>query len=283
MSLSRRSALKFILATAGTALAGSYPVFIERNLLQINRYRIPVPRLPRAFEGFTIVHLTDLHYGSLVSLEKLYKVIETANSIPRDMIVCTGDYVQEYNATEQVNAIWPLLGRLHAPNGVLSVLGNHDHWADTDRSLYWLKKTGQDLRHSTRKIDKAGQSLWFAGGGDLWEDHISVDALLEPIPQDGCVIAAVHNPDSADTIFERNPDLFIAGHTHGGQVDLPFVGTPVLPVRNKNYSSGLKHSENGIPVFISKGIGWALYPVRFNCVPEIAVLTLTGKNDMKET
>jgi uncharacterized protein len=283
MSLSRRTALKFIFAAAGAALAGCYPVFIERNLLQINRYRIPVPRLPRAFEGFTIVHLTDLHYGSLVSLKKLHKVIETANSIPRDMIMCTGDYVQEYYATEQVDAIWPLLGKLHAPHGVLSVLGNHDHWADTERSLYWLKKTGQGLRNSTRKIEKAGESLWFAGGGDLWEDHFSVDLLLEQVPQDGCVITAVHNPDSADTVLKRNPDLFITGHTHGGQVDIPFVGTPILPVRNKNYTSGLKYSNYGIPVFISKGIGWAMYPVRFNCVPEIAVLTLTGKVAMKET
>jgi uncharacterized protein len=100
---------------------------------------------------------------------------------------------------------------------------------------------------------------------------------MEPIPKDDCRIVLAHNPDSADTIQESKPDLVISGHTHGGQVNIPFIGTPVLPVKNKNYSFGLKRSIDNIPVFISRGIGWAIYPVRFNCYPEIAVLTLTGK------
>jgi len=74
-------------------------------------------------------------------------------------------------------------------------------------------------------------------------------------------------------------DLMISGHTHGGQVDIPFVGTPVLPVRNKNYSSGLKQSPRGTDVFISRGIGWSVYPVRFNCFPEIAILELVPAKD----
>jgi predicted MPP superfamily phosphohydrolase len=94
---------------------------------------------------------------------------------------------------------------------------------------------------------------------------------------DDCRIVLAHNPDSADTIFESKPDLMISGHTHGGQVTIPFIGSPVLPVKNKNYSFGLRYSYENVPVFISKGIGWAIYPVRFNCFPEIAVLTLTRK------
>ena len=82
------------------------------------------------------------------------------------------------------------------------------------------------------------------------------------------------NPDTCDTDFSARIDLMISGHTHGGQVDIPFIGTPVLPVRNKNYSSGLKQSPRGTGVFISRGIGWSVYPVRFNCFPEIAVLEL---------
>jgi uncharacterized protein len=100
---------------------------------------------------------------------------------------------------------------------------------------------------------------------------------MKPVPKDDCRIVLAHNPDSADTILESKPDLVISGHTHGGQVNIPFIGTPVLPVKNKNYSFGLKRSIENIPVFISRGIGWAIYPVRFNCFPEIAVLTLTGK------
>jgi hypothetical protein len=163
---------------------------------------------------------------------------------------------------------------LAAPAGVYAVLGNHDHWADTERSLYWLEKTGQNLRHRTATIARDGQRIWLVGAGDLWEDHVGLDGLLSGIPDGECRIVLAHNPDTADTDFSARVDLILAGHTHGGQVNLPFIGPPVLPVKNKTYSSGLKFSPRGAPVFISRGIGWAVYPVRFNCLPEIAVLEL---------
>lgn len=96
--------------------------------------------------------------------------------------------------------------------------------------------------------------------------HLSITGPM------GVVLA--HNPDSANTSYRKRIDLMISGHTHGGQVNLPFLGAPFLPVQNKEYSSGLKRSPRGCPVFISKGIGWAICPVRFNCFPEIAVLEL---------
>ncbi|NQU39869.1 MAG: hypothetical protein HQ523_07955 [Lentisphaerae bacterium] len=94
------------------------------------------------------------------------------------------------------------------------------------------------------------------------------------MPESDCRIVLAHNPDTADTSFSSRVDLMLSGHTHGGQVRIPFIGPPVLPVRNKNYSSGLKSSLRGATVFISRGIGWAILPVRFNCFPEIAVLEL---------
>jgi len=112
------------------------------------------------------------------------------------------------------------------------------------------------------------------GGGDLWEDHIPLDELLRSIPGDECRIVLAHNPDSADTPYTARVDLMLCGHTHGGQVVIPFYGPPVLPVANHAYSSGLVTSPRGTLVFISKGIGWAVYPARFNCFPEIAVLEL---------
>jgi uncharacterized protein len=281
IKIDRRKFLKFGSMVAGAGLLATYPVFIERYIVQVNKYLIPVPRLPPAFEGFTIVQLTDLHYGPLVPWSQMQSVIHRANSIPRDMIVCTGDYIHERNTVDLIDKIWPLLGTLRAPGGVLSVLGNHDHWGDTERSVYWLNKTGQNLRHQIRKLERNGQSLWFVGAGDLWADNCDIDHLMKPIPGDECRIVLAHNPDSADLILGEKPDLVISGHTHGGQVNIPFIGTPVLPVKNKNYSFGLKYSLHNAPVFISRGIGWAIYPVRFNCFPEIAVLTLTNnKNAM---
>lgn len=272
--ISRRRFLKIAGCAGALGLVASYSVFIERYIVLTNTYRIPVPNLPKAFSGFRIVHLTDLHYGFLVPHGLIRSVVARANRIESDLIVCTGDYVHEKKATGQIDAVWPLMGELDAPSGVFSVLGNHDHWADTNRSRYWLTQTGQDLNHRTHSIKRDGSKLWVAGAGDLWEDHRSLDGLLSGIPESDCRIVLGHNPDTADTDFSSRVDLLISGHTHGGQVNIPFVGTPILPVRNKTYSSGLKSSPRGTNVFISRGIGWAIYPVRFNCFPEIAVLEL---------
>lgn len=272
--ISRRRFLQLTGYAGIFGLVASYPVFIERYIVLTTHYRIPVPNLPRAFSGLRIVHLTDLHYGLLEPLCLIRDVIARANLIPRDVIFCTGDYVHQKNSTEQIDAVWPLIGELKAPLGVFSVLGNHDHWADTGRSQYWLGRTGQDLRHNAVPIERDGSRLWLVGAGDLWEDHRSLDQVMRTIPESDCRLVLAHNPDTADTDFSSRVDLMISGHTHGGQVDIPFVGTPVLPVRNKAYNSGLKKSLRGTSVFISRGIGWAVYPFRFNCFPEIAVLEL---------
>jgi predicted MPP superfamily phosphohydrolase len=281
--MDRRKFLRLCTGAGALGLITSYPVFIERYLVAINHYCIPLPRLPAAFDGFTIVHLTDIHYGFLFPLAIVRSVIERANAIPCDLIVCTGDHVHETKSKGQIDTVWPHLVKLRARCGVLSVLGNHDHWADTGRSLWWLESSGQNLRHQVKAVTRGGARLWFAGAGDLWEDHRDLDPLLSQIPGDECRIVLAHNPDTADTGFSSSVDLFISGHTHGGQVNIPFVGAPVLPVSNKTYSSGLKRSGRGDPVFISRGIGWAIIPVRFNCLPEIAVITLskTVQEDLK--
>lgn len=274
--INRRKFIKYSGLVGAAGLFG-YPLFIERYIILTNYYRIKVPNLPQEFSGFRIVHLTDLHYGFLVPLAIIRNVVQRVNRLDRDLIVCTGDYVHEKGGTTQIDAVWPLLSRLSAPFGVFSVLGNHDHWADTERSLYWLDKTNQNLRHKVTALEKKGKRLWIAGAGDLWEDHRNLDRILSEIPDSECRIVLAHNPDTADSEFSGRVDLMISGHTHGGQVNIPFIGPPILSVRNKNYTSGIKTSTRGMGVFISRGIGWAIYPVRLNCPPEIAVLELIPK------
>ena len=274
MDASRRRFLRHLFGAGLLSAAACYPVFIERRIVRETHYRIHISNLPPAFRGFRLVHLTDLHHGFLVSLSFIEGIVQRVNHIPRDLVVCTGDYVHERNSTAQIDRVWPALSKLTAPEGVFAVLGNHDHWADTERSRYWLARSGQDLRARAVGVERQGRRLWFAGGGDLWEDHIAIDSLLEPLPEEDCRILLVHNPDSADTSFKTHVDLILAGHTHGGQVRIPFFGAPVLPVRNKAYASGLVRTDKGHAMFISRGIGWAIYPVRFNCFPEIAVLEL---------
>jgi len=192
----------------------------------------------------------------------------------QDITVCTGDFVHARDTTEEIDAVWPALGALHAPGGVYSVLGNHDHWANGARSREWLDRSGQNISHRAVKLERGGKALWLAGAGDLWEDHRCLDWVLGGLPEADCRMVLAHNPETADSKYVSRVDLVISGHTHGGQVNLPLLGPPILPVQNKAYTCGLQKSLRGGNVFISRGIGWAIYPVRFNCFPEIAVLEL---------
>lgn len=273
MGLTRRGFLKYILLGGALALIGSYPTLIERNIVHISHYRIPVPDLPLSFQGFTIAHLTDLHLGLLVSPAFIRGVVERTNQLKPDLIVCTGDFVHRRNTTKEIDIVWPIVSQLAARNGVLSVLGNHDHAADFQRSLYWLERTGQNLRHRCQAIVRGKDRIVFGGAGDYWEDELGIDEVFSSSGEGECRILLSHNPDSVDTYFKTPVSLVLCGHTHGGQIVLPFVGPPVLPVENKRYRSGLIATEKA-HLFISRGIGWALYPVRFNCPPEIALLEL---------
>jgi predicted MPP superfamily phosphohydrolase len=273
--MNRRQFLKKVLwGMAGTTVVGTYPLFIERYLIGINYYTIPVPRLPRQFNGLRIVHLTDLHYGPLTPLAFLDNVIQKTNQLEKDIVVCTGDYVRGDKAVQKIAGIWSVLAKLHAPEGVYTVLGNHDHWAGTEKTLAWLNKSGHhNLRHRAIPLSRGGETLWLGGAGDLWEDHVSLDQVLKDVPPHACRLVLAHNPDTADTDYTSRIDLMISGHTHGGQIRLPVIGTLLLPVKNRAYTSGFIRSRK-TNIFISRGIGWAVLPVRLNCFPEIAVLNL---------
>ena len=145
--MNRRTFLKIGLYGGVAALLGSYPVLIERNIVQVNRCKVPIANLPPSFNGFILAQLTDLHLGFLVSESFVKGIVHRTNKLRTDLIVCTGDYVHERNSTQQIDKVWPILSKLEAKHGVYSVLGNHDHWADSDRSLYWLERTGQNIRH----------------------------------------------------------------------------------------------------------------------------------------
>jgi len=121
-----------------------------------------------------IVHLTDLHRGPLVSEDYFDRVIDTANRIPRDMTVCTGDFVQDESS--QMDVVFPKLGRLTAGNGVYSTLGNHDCWVDLEKADAWLDRIGQNFRHRAVALVRNGESLWVGGAGDLNEDILGIDA-----------------------------------------------------------------------------------------------------------
>jgi uncharacterized protein len=258
--MNRRTFLKWALSGGTLVLVGSYPTFIERTTVLVNHYKIPLPNLPASFHGFRLAQLTDIHLGQLVSAAFVEKLVQRTNRLGADAILCTGDFVHARNTVEEIDQIWPLLAKLDAKYGVYSVLGNHDHWADTDRSLYWLERTGQDLRHQSKVIYQGKDRIILGGAGDYWADQLKIDEIFTSSDEHDCRILLSHNPDSVDTDFVTPLDLVISGHTHGGQVVVPLFGPITVPVNNKNYTSGLITAPK-TQLFISRGIGWAIVPV----------------------
>jgi predicted MPP superfamily phosphohydrolase len=200
-------------------------------------------------------------------------VVWMANRGRQDVTVLTGDYVHRNHTAADIRTVWPVLNKLTAPEGVFAVLGNHDHWADTQASIRALKASGFNLRHRSHLFERQGQRLWLAGTGDLWEDEQTMDTVFAGVSDDDCKILLAHNPDTADLPFVTKIDLMLSGHTHGGQVYFPFIGAPWAPVRNKAYMRGLVQTRR-FPLFVSRGIGWAGYPLRFLSPPEMALIIL---------
>ncbi|MEM7181022.1 MAG: metallophosphoesterase [Spirochaetota bacterium] len=252
-----------------------YMVFIERYLLQVNTYHLSFPNLPIEFDGVRIVQISDLHYGFLMPMSYIRYVLATAMEVKADIIVATGDYVKKSKSKQEIHKVWPELRKLSAKYGVYMVLGNHDHSANEKLSLQYLQESGFSVRHSARCIGWSSRRLCIGGAGDFTEDDAKIDLAFSNTYSNDFKILLAHNPDTADLSYQTKVDLILAGHTHGGQFRLPYYDKAlILPVKNKQYDFGMRKNSRGHTVFISKGIGWSFLPLRFNCLPELAVLQL---------
>lgn len=271
--LSRRQLLSGAAAMAGTLVPATYVAAVAPFDFQFDSYDLPVPNLSPEFEGFRIAQLTDIHVGFNVTPADLRKIVHRVNALGVDAVVLTGDYAD--HGPENLDAAWAELAELRAPSGVYGVLGNHDHWISRAASLEWLEKTGFSVRHTARPIEKGDARIWIGGAGALWNDHLGIDRAFSNVPETDCRICLSHYPDAADEPFAARVDLMLAGHTHGGQVHLP--GLPKFwtrhAVRNPDYMAGLIATPKTM-LFVSRGIGCYVVPVRINCPPEVAVLTL---------
>ncbi len=205
--VSRRKFLKSGLSCGIATLIAAYPFCIERYIFQVNTYRIPVSNLPSSFSGFTIAQLTDLHYGLFMPQTVVEKIIYKTNTLQKDLIVCTGDYILERNGTKQIDTVWPQLMKLNANDGVYSVLGNHDHWGSTDRSLYWLERSGQSIRHKAVPIVRGEDRIWIGGAGDYLEDDLGIDDAFQHVPDNECKILLSHTRVQIKNIKKPNQNL----------------------------------------------------------------------------
>jgi uncharacterized protein len=282
MPLSKRKK-RITLIIAGALLLGClslvvWAFVIEPDSLVVNEVAIKLPRWPPAFAGLKIAVVADLHVGSPhVDVYKLQQVVKTINGQNPDLILIAGDFViQDVIGGHFVEpeVIADELKDLHARLGVFAVLGNHDWWYDGERVMRALNGVGiRVLENGVARIEQDGQSLWLVGLADLWTRRPDIRGTLQQVSDDGPVIVLTHNPD----IFPEIPlrvILTIAGHTHGGQVNLPFLGRRIVPSNyGERYAIG-HIEEAGHHLFVTPGIGTSIIPVRFRVPPEISILTL---------
>ena len=273
------------------ASAGAYSVIIEPEFrLTLRRWTIGHPHWPYAAPPLRIAVLADLHaMEPWMPLPRIEHIVDAANGLGADLIVLLGDYVagmEPFSTGIVPIADWSsVLGRLRAPLGVFAVLGNHDWWVDAKGVRRGLERVGIPvLDNNALKLKKDDRPFWLAGLGDqlaipLGRSFRGVDdlksTLAKTLGDRDPVILLAHEPD----IFVRVPErvtLTLSGHTHGGQVWLPFIGRPIIPSRYGQRFAYGHIVEDGRHLLVSSGLGMSRIPVRFMVPPEIALVTLTA-------
>lgn len=269
MRLTRRAALKGVLAGAVGGVAGTaaYGVGYERHHLGVTEASLPVAGLPPALNGVRIALLTDIHHSALVGADDVRAAVDLTLSLKPDLIVLGGDYVTFSDRSKYVSPVAELLAPLSAPHGVFAILGNHDDDKDmpialTQRGFTVLKDQRTRLIVRGEKLELAGIRFWTRKIADL--DRILRNAA-------DTVLLLAHDPRRLAEAAALKVHAVLSGHTHGGQVVVPGVGAiyktrfPIL--------HGLGRQAN-TSIFVSRGIGTVYVPVRINCPPEVALVTL---------
>lgn len=253
---------------------------VEPNCPRIVHREIALRRWPAGLQGFTIAHLSDFHYDPYFSAHPLRSAIGMVNGLHPELIVLTGDFVSVPvfgNAAAAASAAEPcaqLLRQMHAPHGLWAVLGNHDAASDPDRVTSSLQAVGiQVLSNQSVPIERDGARFWLSGVDDVLEGTADLHATLHDVPVDEPSILLAHEPDYADHVARYPVDLQLSGHSHGGQVRLPFVPPLFLPELARKYIWGL-YKLGGLTLYTNPGLGTVRAPIRFNCPPEVTLLTL---------
>lgn len=268
MAITRRAALKGMVATTIGAMtgAGAYGVAYERHRIGVTEVTLPVSRLPAGFDGIRIGFVTDIHHSLLVPPEDVIRAVQLVNAAKPDLIVLGGDYVTSGDRAF-VGPVSELLEPLRAPFGVFAILGNHDD--DRAMPAALIRQRIQVLRDARTGLEIRGDRLALAGVRFWTRRPEDVARVLRRVEDP--VLLLAHDPRRLDQAVALGVPAVLSGHTHGGQVVMPGVGA--LAGRRFPVLAGLAR-KNDTSIFVSRGVGTVYVPVRINCPPEVAIVTL---------
>jgi len=277
--LTRRGFLKWSLRSVGAAAAlGTggivYVSQVEPYLVQVRAHEVTLPNLPASFDGYRIGHISDLHMGGWMTPAHMETVAATLDTLKPDLLAITGDFIDHMPRSIE-DDLKQTLSMFSAPDGVYGVLGNHDYWTDAPFVRRVAESAGvQMLDNAHVTLSRAEESLVVGGVDDIWEHQQDLEAALDGVPQGAACVLLAHEPDYADTVaLDGRVGLMLSGHTHGGQVRVPLRGALILPALGRKYDWGM-FNVGGTQLHVSAGLGMVEPAVRFNCPPEITVLTL---------
>jgi predicted MPP superfamily phosphohydrolase len=243
---------------------------------QLEQVSIPLPPGHDVLAGLRIGFVTDTHAGPFIGAEDVARATSLLAAQRPDLILFGGDYASESSRylAAVVDAFAALAGA--APLGAYAVLGNHDFTVGRRRVAEALTDAGIPLlRNELAPVAFGGDELWIAGIDETLVGDPRPVETLGRAPEGAAKLALWHEPQFAEITASRGAFAQLSGHTHGGQVRLPGIGPVGLPVHGKRYVIGLNHAA-GMPIYTSRGVGVYRPPVRFNCPPEVTLITLVS-------
>lgn len=266
------------LAALALDITGAGYLF-EPSEIKIESVRLKLKRLAPAFSGIRIAQVSDIHMGGWMNAERLQRVVEMVAEQAPDLVFLTGDFLIGHTFDEhtkqdlQKSAI--IFAPLAASIPTFGILGNHDYWTNPRAVRDMLCQSGIiELTNSVHTISRDGANLHVCGVDDIWEGDVRLRDVLDKLPDDGAAILLAHEPDFADVSAATGRfDLQVSGHSHGGQVALPFIGPPILPYLGKKYPRGL-YKVGEMFLYTNRGVGAGRLSVRINCPPEITIFDL---------
>lgn len=258
-------------AAAVVAAAGSYRAL--RPSPRIIEKQVALERLPSAFEGLRVVHLTDIHCGPFTPPRVVRQWVDKANALQPDVIVVTGDLIT--TGPDYIEVMAAELGRLEAPLGVYACLGNHDYFGTGGRVGPALRGHGIEvLDNRGLLLRRPGGHLYVAGVDDNWSGRDDLKRALRERPQGAPTVLLAHDPGLFPKAAAARVDLMLSGHTHGGQFAVPWMVRRFNLARLMTpFSSGLYQTDESV-LYVNHGLGTSGPPIRLGARPELAVLTL---------
>lgn len=280
--MNRRTFIKKLFASSLAILGiggGTYYYAreIEPSMLTIHQETITSSKLSKSFNQFKIVHISDTHIGFHYSLEQFEQLIKKVNDLKPDCVVFTGDLVDKPNRYSWDSRLVNLLSSLSAPFGKFWIYGNHDHGGyGTDIVKEAMDNSGFILlKNSHHIIERNGDTFTLAGLDDAMLGDPDIESALHNTNTDKFTMLLVHEPDYAEITKNHSVDVQLSGHSHGGQVQIPFWGYVYTPTYAEKYVEGkYEIGSNPLHLFVSRGIGTTRLPYRFLCKPEITIFTL---------